>query len=535
MSEAASAQVPLDVLQRLQPMAEQLGISLPGVTRFAPKISVTQPIRGLALELGRLLARNNIFVKAGEVVSVDEKTGEVQRMTPRRFPAWAEEFCAFEAPGVRRVRDSLAVDDASQILESDIFRGCLRPLEGVHLIRLPVRRADSGIEFLEPGYDAASRIFTAETLRYDMTWPRERALEFLNEHGKEYPWSWPEGADRKHVQANRNWSVQVAAMVGTFCRALFAPGTLRPMITYIGNQAGTGKSTLVGMALIPVWGHCSATKNPKDDDKMDSELETVARTLQPYLFFDDIGAGIFSNPLNRFLTASSHAGRVMGGNADFFRMPSVTQVFSTGNDIKLSTDLMRRSLIVELFLPGDVRGRHFARTISQQYLATPEVRANFLAALCALVRNYIEAAATFEPGALKHPSPLESFEDWTETIGAIVQASGFNDPLMPPELAGGGAEDDDEMRELLIKVATAAAADEVFTRKELVETARTLGLIENLVGSTGDKDPDSSQIKKFGRQLQRWRGRELVDERGRRFRFARQRQKRGATYPLAFL
>lgn len=544
MSESAHASVPLDVLQKLLPAAEQMGIELPGVSRFAPTIDVTQPIRQLSLEIGRLVARprdekqgKHIFLKAGDVVTVDSETGEVERMTARRFPAWAEEFAAFKAPGARRVRDSLPVEDAAQILDTDIFRGCLRPLDAVHTMRLPVRRAESlfKIEFLEPGYDAESRIYTVDAVKYAMDWPVEKGVAFLNEHAQSYPWAWPEGAERVSINQNRSWTVHLAAMVGTYCRALFPPGTTRPMIIYKGNQPGTGKSTLVSMVLIPIYGHCSATKNPKDDDKMDSELETIARTQQPYVFFDDIGAGIFSNPLNRFVTATSHAGRVMGGNADFFRTSAMTQVFATGNDFKWSEDLQRRSLIVELFLPGEVRGRRFPKVINPKYLSQPEVRANFLSALCSIVRNYMDQAADLTPEQRGSIVPLESFEEWTETVSMMVQLAGYNDPLVPPDLAGGGAEDDDEMRELLVKIASSAEGDCSFDRKDVVEAARKFGLLEHLVGSEGDKDLDSNTSKKLGRQLQKWRGRELADEKGRRFRFSHRRQKRGATYPLAFL
>ena len=101
---------------------------------------------------------------------------------------------------------------------------------------------------------------------------------------------------------------------------------------------------------------------------------------------------------------------------------------------------------------------------------------------------------------------------------AIVQLAGYNDPLIAADLAVGGAEEEDEFKELLIRVASEAAGDEVFDRKALVTTARTLGLLEGLVGANDEKDLDSKANKRFGRQLQRWRGRELRDSKGRRFR-----------------
>ena len=381
-------------MKQLGPAAEQLGIQLPGVARFAPTIDLTMSINALALDVGRLVARQNIFLKTKEVVTVDAKTGELRAMTPKRFTGWIENYCQTRAPGMKRVRESMSREDAEIVLAQDVFLEALRPLDAVHLMRLPVRRADGKIEFLENGYDAESRIFTADSLTYEMDWSLEKGTQFLNEHGEEWPWNWPE-EKRDRIESNRSWCVHMAAMIGTYCKAMFPPGTPRPMITYIGNQPGTGKSTLVAMVLIPVFGVGATTKTPKDDTEMDKELETAAQNLAPYLFFDDIGGGIFSNPLNRFLTSTSHAGRVMGGNKERFEVPAVTQVFATGNDIKLTVDLMRRSLVAELFLPGEVRGRKFTRTISPRYLAEPEVRAKFLAAMCAVVRNYAEIRELF--------------------------------------------------------------------------------------------------------------------------------------------
>ena len=537
MNEEARATVPISFLQQLQPLLAQMGlpVDLPGMVRFAPTISMNMPIRSLALELGQSLSRTNIYVRGDDVVTVDEATGDVRRMTPGRFPGWCEEFVTFQGGGKSRMRDSLSREDASQVLELDIFRGCLRKLRAVHLMRLPVRRKTGLIEFLEPGYDVESEIFTVDKLKYAMDWTIEQAAEWLHVHGEEYPWPWPDDGKERWLVENRSWAVQVFSMVGIYCKAMFTPGTLRPMIVYIGNQAGTGKSILAEMALIPVFGHAQTVDCPNNDENMAKTLETVARTMQPYAFFDDVRYGLDSAPLNRFITSTSHTGRCMGGNSEMFSAPQMTQVFATGNGLKVTTDLNRRALIVELFLAGERRGRKFKRVIDGTYLMREDVRANFLSALCALVRNYIDALGEegCDPEMLKHKQPLESFEDYSGLIGSIVMAAGYLDPLSVPDIAPN--EDEDEMRELLIIAATAREAAHVFDRKELVEIARTAGLLESLVGTLGEGDMDSKTTKRWGRQLQAWRGRELVDKQGRRFRFGSKRQKKGATYPLSFL
>lgn len=220
-----------------------------------------------------------------------------------------------------------------------------------------------------------------------------------------------------------------------------------------------------------------------------------------------------------------------------FHAANVTQVFTSGNDIKISVDLMRRSLVAELFLSTEVRGRKYEREITVTYLRRPEVRQGFLSAMCALVRHYIQWRADLTAAGAEIPEVpvMASFEDWSRTISSILQASGYDDPLRPPDLGSGGAEEEDEMKELLVKVATAAEADTTFERKALVTAARELGLLESLVGLNDEKELDSKAMIRFGKQLQRHRGREYKDERGRRFRFSHRRQKKGATYPLVFI
>lgn len=536
MTDDAHVSLSMETLRALLPAAEQLGISLPGMARFAPTIDVTQPIGALALEVGRLVGKENIFLKGNAVVTVDAVTGEERVMSPRRFPAFCEQWAVFRAPGARQKRDSLAVEDAAQIMETDNFRGCLRPLTAVHKMRLPVVRRDGRtVEFLERGYDGESGIFTVEVTGYAMDWSVEDATRFLNSHGAEYCFSWPEGADRRDVALNRSWSVQVMAMLGVYCQAMFEPGTPRPIVLYVGNKPGTGKSTLAAMALMPIFGTAATTAIPKDEDRMISTLETVARTRRPYLFFDDVPFGLFNNALYQFVLSRSHSARVMGSNAEFFEEANVTQVFATGNDIKFDDNLKRRTVVVDLFLDTEVRGRSFERVINTTYLAREEVRGRFLSALCALVRNYVELRPGLSPEQCGAVRPLESFETWTEVMGLMVQLAGYVDPLAPADLAGSGSEDDDELKELLVRVATEAEGDCEFTRKELFEKARQWELLESLVGMQGDPEPDQKANKRWGRRLQKYRGQVFVDGHARRFRFSKRTQRTGQSYPLTFL
>jgi hypothetical protein len=241
----------------------------------------------------------------------------------------------------------------------------------------------------------------------------------------------------------------------------------------------------------------------------------------------------------------------MGGNSEMFRVPNVTQVFVTANELPTSEDLSRRALVAEFFLAEEVRGRTFERFITATWLAEMETRKKFLASCCAIVKHWINNKDEAQDSCWgqpmpRHPKPLESFETWTGIIGGMVVLAELADPLQPAEKDVGGASNEDEWKALLIAAAEKIAEEPelhvaregaayLVTRKYLAELARAQGLLEHIVGATGDAEMDETANKKFGRQIQRWRGQKLLTGTGRKFEFGHKRKKAGATYPLTFI
>jgi hypothetical protein len=424
----------------------------------------------------------------------------------------------------------MTVGDAAQVLESKVFLECLRPLSRVVKMRLPVLRDNGAVEWLEEGYDAPTGIFCVNTLEYDMNWSLGQGQEFLFNALKEYPWNRREG--EASLFANRSLAVAIGGLVGTYCRLFFPPGTLMPGLAIFANKPGTGKTRIAEMVMSPVFGEVGAVGLPKDEEKMEVKLETIAQTWQPFAFFDDIGGRLRSNILNRFMTETTHAGRRFHSNSEMFSVPAVTQCIFTANDLKTSEDIGRRALIMELFLDEEVRGRVFEKKITSRWVVSEETRKGFLSALCAHVRHWMAA------GMPRHEAPVETFEEWTAVVGGIVRACEWADPLQTPEGDVGGAVDEDEVKRLLIVAAESREETGTFSRDELIKIAQKNGLLEDLVGScdsNGDPVPvEDSVSKSFGRRMQRWRGQRLKDGKGRAFTFGHKRNRGGAVYPLTF-
>lgn len=114
------AVVRADMLGKLRLLADELGISLSGDGRLAPTIDAGNevPVRKLALELGKLAARQDLFLNAGQLTTVNFLTGEELPMQGARFVGWIEDFTAIK--GARQA--SLSRGQAELVLEQDIFR-----------------------------------------------------------------------------------------------------------------------------------------------------------------------------------------------------------------------------------------------------------------------------------------------------------------------------------------------------------------------------------------------------------------------------
>ena len=520
----------------VSPVAQEL-VAFQGLARFAPTVDLEKPVQTLALELGRLISRQrsragkHVFVRDGSVVTLDETTAQIQAMTASRFVSWIEEFCAFTG-GHRRSRPSLTRDEAAQVLTADVFLACLRPLRAVHSMRLPVMREGQKLAFLPSGYDEETGIFTCDLVPYSMEWNVDQARAWFLDVCGELPWNGKE--ENPNLEENRNLAVHVALTVGNYCHALFPEGTLRPMIAYLANKPGTGKTRAAEMSLAHVHGFVGGATAPKDEEKMDVKLETIARAQRAFVLFDDVGLALRSNALNKFLTESRHTGRCYHSNSEFFDVPNVTQVIATANDLQTSEDLGRRALIAEMFLSEEVRGRKFRRVITPQWLALPETRASFLAACCAIVRHWAETEVD-EGCLMRHLEPLETFETWTGIVGAMVINAGFADPLARTEVYVCAGDENEEIKRLLILAATEREGDCELSRKDLIELARAHGLIEGTVGMKGDAEPDAGANKSLGRKLQRWRGQRLCTLDGRRFQFGKKHTKSGVSYVVVFL
>jgi len=463
----------------------------------------------------------------GESLATVDEAGRIVQMNAERFTSWVEDYLVFTRPSKDGDQvESIGKDMAGKIMAADQFRVQLRELKAVSEVRLPIwigTGEERRVELAPAGFDAGTGMYTVERIAYreDLNMKEAWAILWTN-CLKDFPWD-PEGSDCIPAK-RRSFAAQLAVMVGIYCHALFEEGTPRPLIIYNANQSGSGKSLLMRVALAPVYGPPAESGKPETEAEFEKVLDSAAIARKPYLVLDDCKA-IYSPALNRFTTSPIHECRLMHSQR-LTTVPKSTQVVATGNDLAISEDLNRRALVVDLFEAGEAAARTFKKEITPSWLFAPSTRADFLAALWAIVRQWRDDGMP-----QMSSNRRASFEEWSGLVGGIVEAFGLPNSFAPRQAEAGGDEAGRALHLVIGRLVGEADLNEppVLTTGDILERAEIDGMLELIVGMA--KDPK----KALGWRLKKLKGRNLMDTQRRPFEFGRRELAAGAKYPIRFL
>lgn len=430
-----------------------------------------------AREVGRILGPKDIFARGGLVfIPNDQKDGLIQ-MTPETLRTWIENHLVCYK--VRKLagtdeaiqfKRTINQTDAGAILASPQFIEQLQQVERFNPIRVPVMRKDGWIVLLPDGYDLETKSFTCDSIPIMTGMALAYAKEIIDEILSEF----------QFADGGRSKAVAVAAMLTVFGRGLLPPKSLRPCFIFVANAEGAGKTLLVKCATVPVLGYAPAGTKPKDEDEMRKALLAAVLEARPVIFFDNAKKHITSAALEGFLTTQDYEGRILG-QTKTFRGENNAVVFITGNGCTVSPDMRRRSLFCELFLEVErAEDRVFQNNLEVPTLL--ERRSEILSALWSMIQDWDKDM---------RPKPSRSnssFPDWSETIGGIVEHSGYGCPLETPQIDAAADQDGSDMRALVKGIADGARL-KVVPFDELVEVARAGGLFDWCIPADGNLEP----------------------------------------------
>lgn len=395
----------------------------PEAELLMPEVYLDADVMGVASHLSDLCRAEEIYRMDREVVTIDETTGRTEAMPPARFVTWIGERVKFYKLGKKgKTYESITEQTAKLVLLSDRFKRKLRRVTAVHTVKMPVWRRTEGqrtVELLPPGYDAGSGVYTVQNpdLDYAEDLPVAEAAAFFRRLLGGFPFGDPE----------QGMANQLSYMLSLYMRAMVAPDKL-PAYVIGANLVSSGKGILAKLGICAVYGRASTTSLSKDEE-LKKELDVVARHARPYVFFDDLGGTINNRDLNAWLTSTHRAGRVIG-TGETFEMPTAAMLIFTGNQLKLSPDLERRRVAIDLFAQDAAPDRpEPEEPITDEWLMEPENRKKLLAGLWAMVRHAFSAEGRELGKTRRYGKPLGSFEVWSRTIPPVVLRAGFVDPL----------------------------------------------------------------------------------------------------------
>ena len=274
--------------------------------------------------------------------------------------------------------------------------------------------------------------------------------------------------------------------VGMYGVGLLPSQATRPVLIYLGNAEGAGKTLLAKCAISPTHGLVKTDGDLKDKAETAKELLSAVIETRPYILFDNCKRHLDSPYLEAFVSSAIWSGRILRPSK-MFSDENLMIVFVTGNSCTVSQDMQRRSLFVELFMRDErAEDRKFQRILDDAVLL--ELRAQLLAAL--------GAGAGTDKAGQRPNGPIALFRN------------GLNhrrncrawDMVARPECRNRCRRvDGSDMRELVKEF---GFEDVKFD--ELVVLARKKGLFERIVGSDGDGDLKPAEKSAFGKLLKRY-------------------------------
>ena len=184
--------------------------------------------------------------------------------------------------------------------------------------------------------------------------------------------------------------------------------------------AGSGKSYLVDVASTIVSGRiCPVVSAGKTEEETEKRLGAALLSGQPLISLDNLNGELDGDTLCQIVERPRVQVRILGRS----EMPTIetrATVFATGNNLTVSNDMVRRTLVCEL--DANVERpelRQFSGKPTDRILSE---RGRYVAAVLTIVRAYITADF---PDACP---ALASFEDWSLFVRSPLVWLGCADP-----------------------------------------------------------------------------------------------------------
>jgi hypothetical protein len=296
----------------------------------------------------------------------------------------------------------------------------LPPLDSI--VEVPVLREDGSV-LDEPGYDESSRLYYRPDEDLSVPGVPENPTSEQIERAKETLWTPLQDFPFVDQASKAN---ALALMLTPIVRPQLGAQNV-PLAVVDATVQGTGKTLLVNVVSLTTTGRTAATMNAPDGDE-EWRKQITAQLLQgaSMIVVDNVRGRLQSAPLEQALTTALWQDRVLGKSQQV-ELPQRATWVATGNNVQPHGDMKRRvyPIRMDAEMERPWMGRDFSIDNLQEW--TRQHRGELVASLLTLARGW-ESAGRPEPDV----ELLGSFEEWTRTVGGILQhagAEGFLDNL----------------------------------------------------------------------------------------------------------
>ena len=265
-----------------------------------------------------------------------------------------------------------------------------------------------------------------------------------------------------------------------------------PLFGVSAPTPGTGKSLLVDLISVLASGFRAAVIDQGQDEEFEKHLDGKLLAGAPLIAIDNIERPLRGSSLCQTLTSERRSIRIFGTQRTV-EVPMCSTLFANGNNLEISGDLVRRSLIIKM----------------DAQCEAPELRRFDFDVLAYATAHRIElviAALTVlkawhcadEDIGL---DPLGSFEDWSQRIRAPLVWLGRPDPTASQKEAREGDIEGMLRRAVISEWRDRLGTETYFTTKELIGRAQ---LVEDFHSALMAVAPDRSGRMVSSERLGRW-------------------------------
>jgi hypothetical protein len=282
----------------------------------------------------------------------------------------------------------------------------------IGVVTTPTLRRDGTI-LSEPGYDPATSLFhlVDPSLRMppvgDTRADAERALARLDELLTGFPFN----SDIDHA-------VGLSGLISPCVRS--AVGRV-PLHALTAPTAGSGKSHFVDVVAVIVTGRiCPVATAGRNDEETEKRLTGLLLAGFAVISLDNLSDELGGDLLCQAVERPSIRLRPLG-TSEITEVESTATLFATGNNLVVSGDMTRRTLLARL-------DAHMERPEERQFSFDPvqrviNDRGTYVAACLTIVRAYLRAGC---PGKLPQ---LASFAGWSDLVRSALVWLGQADPV----------------------------------------------------------------------------------------------------------